>query len=104
MIVPIITMEIAFALSTKSANGFPFSPTEITPKPKNSAITITCSILASDIGPITLLGKMLTRVSIKLGASFAVYSSPEADISPKLPLNALASARPITTANAVVHI
>ena len=40
----------------------------------------------------------------EISASGLEYSSPEADISPKLPLNALASARPITTANAVVHI
>ncbi|MPN10072.1 hypothetical protein SDC9_157365 [bioreactor metagenome] len=83
IIAPMICIETSLALSINFANGSPFSPAIIVPKPKNKAITITCSIVALLMGEIILLGKIFTNVSIKPGASAAEYSSPVVEICTK---------------------
>ena len=78
MIMCMILMHTSDIPLTKSATGCAFLPAARMPKPKNSAITMICSMLASDMGCTKLLGKMLTMVSMKEGAALASYESSSA--------------------------
>ena len=58
-------MQTSERLSTRSAAGFPLSPAMMMPNPKNSAMTMTWSIVALASGCTALEGKMDTMVSMK---------------------------------------
>ena len=52
-----------------SMTGFTFFPAAIIPKPNTTAMTMTCSMVASAMGWKKLLGKMFTMVSMNDGGS-----------------------------------
>ena len=71
-------MQTSERLSTRSAAGFPLSPAMMMPNPKNSAMTMTWSIVALTKGSTAFDGKIFTRVSIREGALVAPsYASRE---------------------------
>ena len=72
-------------------------------KPTRIAMTIICSMLADEIGFMKLEGKMLTTTSS--GALPFGASNDRLDVARtgKIPLAALATARPMVTAIAVVQ-
>ena len=75
--------------------------------PRNRAITMTCSMLALVKEAHMLVGKMLTRVSIKLAEVAFSHTWPSPSVmsvgNRPAALNALPSARPMTQAIAVVQ-
>ena len=68
-IMDMILKQTSAKLSTTFLAGTPFSPTAMMPKPKNSAMTMTWSMVASARGWKALEGKMFTRVSIRFKGS-----------------------------------
>lgn len=107
MIIIMIFMTTSFMQFTISPIFSPFLPAAKMPAPTKIAITITGSMFALTIGARMLSGKIPTITCITLGASFAAYSSSASSAlgrGGKNPLKADASARPITTATAVVII
>ena len=96
-------MKMSFrSLKAETTRAF-FSPTRMMEKPMSTAMTMTCSILASTKGLKKLEGKMFTRVSIKEVASLASYARSVVAMTGNRPLNRLPPIRPMVTAKAVVH-
>ena len=62
-------MKISLQRVIPSAAAEAFSPSMMIEKPIRMAMTMTCSMFASERGTIKLEGKMLTRVSMALVAA-----------------------------------
>ena len=82
IIIPMTLIDTSEKLSMTEPASFPFSPAIITPNPKNRAITIIWSMVASASGCTALDGNMLTMVSINDGLSTASNPSsiPESNL------------------------
>ena len=65
----IMAMHTSDSELQMSMTGLAFFPAAIMPKPNTTAMTITCSMVASAMGWKKLLGKMFTMVSMNDGGS-----------------------------------